>query len=144
MPASRLPKFKREIFMEDLINRIMAAAGIDEDTAKGAIGIILGFLNKEGPDDKMQLIFDALPGAQELVAARESAGGGGGLLGGLGSMMGGGMGAMAALSELNGIGLDMDGVQSVAKELISYAKEKAGDDVVNEVVSQIPGLSQIV
>jgi len=58
--------------------------------------------------------------------------------------MGGQMGAMAALSELNGIGLDMDGVQSVAKELISYAKEKAGDDVVNEVVSQIPGLSQIV
>lgn len=69
--------------MEDLINRIMAAAGIDEDTAKGAIGIILGFLNKEGPDDKMQLIFDALPGAQELVAARESAGGGGVFLEGL-------------------------------------------------------------
>jgi len=131
--------------MEELIGRIMAAAGIEEETAKSAIGIILGFLNKEGPDDKMQLIFDALPGAQELVAAREEAGnGGGGLLGGLGSMMGGQMGAMAALSELNGIGLDMDGVQSVAKELISYAKEKAGDDVVNEVVSQIPGLSQIV
>lgn len=131
--------------MEELINRMIAAAGIDEETAKSAIGIILGFLNKEGPEDKMQLIFDALPGAQELVAAREEAGGGGGgLLGGLGSMMGGQMGAMAALSELNGIGLDMGGVQSVAKELISYAKEKAGDDVVNEVVSQIPGLSQIV
>ncbi|MCK7612794.1 DUF2267 domain-containing protein [Roseibium sediminicola] len=130
--------------MEELIKRIMAAAGIEEDTAKSAIGIILGFLNKEGPEDKMQLIFDALPGAQELVAERQANGGGGGLLGGLGAMMGGQMGAMAALSELNGIGLDMGGVQSVAKELISYAKEKAGDDVVNEVVSQIPGLSQIV
>ncbi|QFT31521.1 DUF2780 domain-containing protein [Roseibium porphyridii] len=130
--------------MEELINRIMAAAGIDEGLATNAVGIILGFLNKEGPEDKMQLIFDALPGAQALVEAREENGGGGGLLGGLGSMMGGGMGAMAALNELNSAGLDMDGVQSVAKELISYAKEKAGDDVVDDVVSQIPGLSQIL
>ncbi|MEM5582226.1 MULTISPECIES: DUF2267 domain-containing protein [unclassified Roseibium] len=130
--------------MEELIKRVMAAAGIDEDVSKNAIGIILGFLNKEGPEDKMQLIFDALPGASELVAAREQSGGGGGLLGGLGSMMGGGMGAMAALNELTNAGLDMDGVQSVVKELVSYAKEKAGEDVVDEVISKIPGLSQIV
>jgi len=62
----------QENSMEELIKRIMAAAGIEEDTARSAIGIILGFLNKEGPEDKMQLIFDALPGAQELVEAREA------------------------------------------------------------------------
>ncbi|WP_306145245.1 DUF2780 domain-containing protein [Roseibium sp. MMSF_3412] len=130
--------------MEELINRIMAAAGIDQELATNAVGIILSFLNKEGPEDKMQLIFDALPGAADLVSARESAGSGGGLLGGLGSMMGGSMGAMGALSELNSAGLDMGGVQSVVKELVSYAKEKAGDDVVDEVISQIPGLNQVV
>ncbi|WP_420332801.1 DUF2780 domain-containing protein [Roseibium sp.] len=130
--------------MEELINRIMAAAGIDQELATNAVGIILNFLNKEGPEDKMQLIFDALPGAADLVSARESAGSGGGLLGGLGSMMGGSMGAMGALSELNSAGLDMGGVQSVVKELVSYAKEKAGDDVVDEVISQIPGLNQVV
>ena len=130
--------------MEELINRIMAAAGIDKDLATNAVGIILDFLNKEGPEDKMKLIFDALPGAADLVAAREGAGSGGGLLGGLGSMMGGSMGAMGALSELNSAGLDMGGVQSVVKELVSYAKEKAGDDVVEEVISQIPGLNQVV
>lgn len=129
--------------MEELVNRIMAAAGIESDLAQKAVAIILSFLNKEGPQDQMQLIFDALPGAQELVAQHDEASAGG-LLGGLGSMMGGGMGAMAALNELNTAGLDMNGVQSVAKELISYAKEQAGDEVVNEVVSQIPGLSQIV
>ena len=130
--------------MEELINRIMAAAGIDQELATNAVGIILSFLKKEGPEDKMQLIFDALPGAAELVGARESAGSGGGLLGGLGNMMGGSMGAMGALSELNSAGLDMGGVQSVVKELVSYAKEKAGDDVVDEVISQIPGLNQVV
>ncbi|MET1411100.1 DUF2267 domain-containing protein [Roseibium sp. HPY-6] len=130
--------------MEELIDRIMAAAGIDKDLATNAVGIILDFLNREGPEDKMQLIFDALPGAADLVAGREGAGSGGGLLGGLGSMMGGSMGAMGALSELNSAGLDMGGVQSVVKELVSYAKEKAGDDVVEEVISQIPGLNQVV
>ena len=130
--------------MEELINRIMAAAGIDQELATNAVGIILSFLKKEGPEDKMQLIFDALPGAADLVSARESAGSGGGLLGGLGNMMGGSMGAMGALSELNSAGLDMGGVQSVVKELVSYAKEKAGDDVVDEVISQIPGLNQVV
>lgn len=130
--------------MEELINRIMSAAGIDEELATNAIGIILSFLKREGPADKMQEIFDALPGAADLVAARAEAGSGGGLLGGLGNMMGGRMGAMAALSELNSAGLDMGGVQTVVKELVSYAKEKAGDDVVDDVISQIPGLSQVV
>ena len=130
--------------MEELINRIMAAAGTDEGVAKEAIAIILGFLNKEGPEDKMQQIFDALPGAADLVAERAQEKSGGGLLGGLGNMMGGTMGAMATLNELNSAGLDMAGVQSVVKELVSYAKEKAGDDVVDEVISQIPGLNQIV
>ncbi|MCV0428843.1 MAG: DUF2267 domain-containing protein, partial [Roseibium sp.] len=84
--------------MEELISRIMAAAGTDEGVAKEAIAIILGFLNKEGPEDKMQQIFDALPGAADLVAEREQEKSGGGLLGGLGNMMGGTMGAMATLN----------------------------------------------
>lgn len=129
--------------MEELINRIVAASGVGEEQAREAIAIILKFLQKDGPQEQMQQIFDALPGARELVAEREGKGGGG-LLGGLGSMMGGGMGAMAALNELTSAGLDMGEVQSVTKELVAYAKEKAGDDVVDEVVSQIPGLSQVI
>lgn len=129
--------------MEELINRIVAASGVGEEQAREAIAIILKFLNKDGPQEQMQQIFDALPGARELVAEREGKGGGG-LLGGLGNMMGGGMGAMAALNELTSAGLDMGEVQSVTRELVAYAKEKAGDEVVDEVVSQIPGLSQVI
>ncbi|WP_428650000.1 DUF2267 domain-containing protein [Roseibium sp.] len=130
--------------MDELVSRIMSAAGIEEGVAKNAVGIILGFLDKEGPKDKMQLVFDALPGSAELVAAR-AAQGGGGLLGGMAGLMGGGMGAaMAALNELTKAGLDMGGVQTVVKELVACAKEKAGDEVVDDVISQIPGLSQFV
>ncbi|QDG78641.1 DUF2780 domain-containing protein [Labrenzia sp. PHM005] len=130
--------------MEELISRIVARAGVDETVAKDGLGIILGFLNKEAPAEKMQLVLDALPGAGDLLAARAGAASGGGLLGGLGSMMGGTMGAMAALNELNKAGLGMGEIQGLVKELVSYAKEKAGDDVVDEVIAKIPGLSQIV
>jgi len=130
--------------MEELIGRIMTAARVDREVARNSIGIILGFLNKQGAEDKMQLIFDALPGTKELVDERAETGSGRGLLGGLAGKMGGTMGAMAVLNELNNAGLDMKGIQSVAKELVTYAKEKAGDDIVNEVVSRIPGLNQIV
>lgn len=130
--------------MEELITRIVSASGVSEDVARQAVAIILNFLNKDGPAEQMQQIFAALPGASELVAEHQAQAGGGGLLGGLGGMMGGGMGAMAALNELTSAGLGMDEVQSVTKELVAYAKEKAGDDVVDNVISEIPGLSQIV
>ncbi|MEP3302658.1 MAG: DUF2267 domain-containing protein, partial [Roseibium sp.] len=89
--------------MEELITRIVSATGISEDVARNAVAIILKFLNKDGPAEQMQQIFDALPGAAELVAEREAGSKGGGLLGGLGGMVPG-MGAMGALNELTSEG----------------------------------------
>ncbi|WP_289033119.1 DUF2780 domain-containing protein [uncultured Roseibium sp.] len=129
--------------MEELITRIVSATGISEDVARNAVAIILKFLNKDGPAEQMQQIFDALPGAAELVTEREADSKGGGLLGGLGGMVPG-MSAMGALNELTSEGLGMSEVQSVVRQLVGYAKEKAGDDAVDEVISKIPGLSQIV
>ncbi|WP_417684772.1 DUF2267 domain-containing protein [Roseibium sp.] len=129
--------------MNELVNRIASATGIGEDVARQAIGIILNFLNKDAPADQMRMIFDALPGAEELVAERQAQTGKGGFLGGLGGMIPG-MGAMAALNELTSAGLEMGQVQGVVRQLVGYAKEKAGDDVVDDVISRIPGLSQIV
>ena len=103
--------------------------------------IILSFLQKEGPSDKVDALLAKLSGASELVGGdteEES----GGLLGGLGGMMGGG--AMAALGKLQGLGLGMGEIQGVTKETVSYAKEQAGDDLVDEIVGSIPGLSQII
>ena len=54
------------------------------------------------------------------------------------------MGAMGAFSALSGVGLGMGEIQGVTKEVVSYGREKAGEDTVNEVVSSIPGLSQFV
>jgi hypothetical protein len=128
--------FRPEALMEDLISRITDSVGIDAGKAQSAVGMILGFLQKEGPQDKIAEMLAAMPGAQDLI---DNAGGGGGMLGG---MMGGGV--MGLGSSLMGLGLGMGEISGISKETISFAREKAGDGPVDEVISAIPGLSQFV
>ena len=121
--------------MQELIGRITANVGIDQDLATKAVSIILNFLNGSAPPDKMAKLLDSLPEARDVISS--DTGGGGGMMGGM-------MGAMGAMSALTEAGLGMGQVQGVTKETISYAKEKAGADTVDEIVASIPGLSQFV
>ena len=111
--------------MQELISRIMAKAGIEQQQAEDGLGIILGFLNKEAPAEKMQQVLDALPGAADLLAARAGTSGGG-LLGGIGNMMGSTMGAMAALNELNKAGIGMGEIQAVAYKTLTAPTKRPG------------------
>jgi hypothetical protein len=118
--------------MDELVGRLVAEVGIDRAVAEKAVGIILAFLLKEGPADKVQALLASMPGAEAAAAANESTGGFG-----MGGIMGVGTQLMSA-------GLSMGEVQSVARILLAYAREKAGDDTVGEIVGAIPGLSQFV
>lgn len=115
--------------MNELVDRLAATLGIEKDVAEKAVGIILDFLKKEGPVDKVQALIDKIPGGD---AAAEAAGGGFSMMGGI---MGAGTRLMAA-------GLSMGQVQAVTKEIIAYGREKVGDDAIGEIVGAIPGLSQ--
>ena len=66
-----------------------------------------------------------------------------GLMGVAGGAMGGG-GLMALGSELLSLGLGMEQIQTLGKEVFAYAREKAGDQVVGEISASIPGLSQFI
>ncbi len=120
--------------MEELIARITSKVGIDATTAEKAVGMILAFLQKEGPAAEVQKLLAAFPGADEAIAQVK----GGGFLSGL---MGGVMGLG---SQLMGAGLGMGEISGVAKETIRFAKEKAGDEPVDAVIGAIPGLGQFV
>lgn len=125
--------------MDELIGRLVTDVGIDRGAAEKAVGIILDFLVKEGPSDKVQALLAKLPGADAVMqkAASES-GGLGGVMGGMmGGVMGAGMRMMSA-------GLSMGQVQSVTRTVIAYTREKAGEDAVGEIVAAIPGLAQFV
>jgi hypothetical protein len=124
----------REGIMDELIGRLVANVGVERSVAEKAVGIILDFLRKEGPPDKVQALLDRLPGAEALLAKQAEAGGG---MFSMGGIMGAGTKMMAA-------GLNMGQVQSVTRETIAYAREKIGDDAVGEIVGAVPGLGQFV
>lgn len=128
--------------MNELIARLVADVGIERATAEKAVGIILDFLAKEGPADKVQPLLAKLPGAEAVMqkAASETEAGGatvGAMGGAMGGVMGAGMRMMSA-------GLTMGQVQSVTRAVIAYTREKAGEDAVGEIVAAIPGLAQFV
>ncbi|HET9717736.1 MAG TPA: DUF2267 domain-containing protein [Pseudolabrys sp.] len=119
--------------MDELVARLVANVGVDRSAAEKAVSVILDFLRKEGPPDKVQALMGMLPGAEALLAQQTETGGGFAM----GGIMGAGTRMMAA-------GLSMSQVQGVTRETIAYAREKIGDDAVGEIVGAIPGLSQFV
>ena len=129
--------------MNELVTRVADNVGITPDTAEKAVGMMLGFLQREADDGAVARMIEAIPGAPELVAKFNGEGqGGGGLLGGLISSFGGGV--MALGQQLMGLGLGMGEITALAKETIKVAREHAGDETVDPVVAGVPGLTQYV
>jgi hypothetical protein len=132
--------------MEELIKRICASVGIDENTAKISIGHVLGFLQKEFPEGPVAELLGKIPGGQDAIAAAAAAPGGGGLdslLGGLGGLVGGAKGDIMALAgKLSGLGLDMSQIQKLGTEIFAHADQLIGKENVDKIVAQIPALSQ--
>ncbi|MET0220380.1 MAG: DUF2267 domain-containing protein [Tardiphaga sp.] len=117
--------------MDELIKALTAKVGIDDAVAEQAIGIILGFLRKEAPAAPVNALIEQIPGAEAAMAAY----GGGGF-----NLLGGGL--MALGSKLMGLGLSMSDIQSVARELFKFGREKIGADAMDQIISGTPGLSQ--
>ncbi len=130
--------------MNELVSRVADSVGLAPDVAEKAIGMMLGFLQREADDGAVARMIEAIPGAPELVAQFNGEGsGGGGLLGGLMASFGGG-GVMALGQQLMAQGLGMGKITALAKETMAVAREYAGDEVVDTVIASVPGLSQFV
>lgn len=142
--------------MQELIQRITAATGIDEDLANKAVGMILGYVQRAGEDSAVANLLEQVPGASDLIAqfngaeTEAPAEGGGGLMGmamGMLSKVTGGDeegGIMAIGQSLMADGLDMGQIKGVAEETFQYAREQAGDETVDAITSKIPGLSNFL
>ncbi|MDQ0317326.1 DUF2267 domain-containing protein [Amorphus orientalis] len=126
--------------MDELIDRIVEKTGLDRATAKKAVSIIVTFLNRDGPPETKELI-NQVPGAEHMIEEKGETGRSS-FLGGLGGLMGGG--AMGAFNDLTAAGLDMSQIQVVVRQFVGYAREHAGDEVVDQIIQKFPGLSQFV
>jgi hypothetical protein len=129
--------------MNELVSRVADNVGIAPDVAEKAVGMMLGFLQREADDGAVARMIEAIPGAPELVAKFNGEGsGGGGLLGGLMASFGGGV--MALGQQLMSQGLGMSEITALARETMAVAREHAGAETVDQVVNSVPGLSQFV
>ena len=118
--------------MDELIGRLATNASIDSAVAEKTVGIILGFLRSEGPSDSVQALIDQIPGAEGAIEASKS--------GRLSRLMGGGL--MAVGTRLMGLGLGMSDIQTIARELFRYGRDKIGADQMGKIIAGTPGLSQ--
>ncbi|MEA2952413.1 MAG: hypothetical protein QOJ96_1933, partial [Alphaproteobacteria bacterium] len=64
--------------MDELIGRLIATVGVTREVAEKSVGIILDFLVKEGPPEKVQALINRLPGADMLLQSAAANGDGGG------------------------------------------------------------------
>jgi hypothetical protein len=119
--------------MDELIGRLASKAGIDSAVAEKTVGIILNFLRNEGPSDKVQALIDQIPGAEAVIAAANNGGT-------ISRLMGGGL--MAVGTRLMGLGLGMGEIQSIARELFRFGRDKIGADQMGAIIAGTPGLSQ--
>jgi hypothetical protein len=119
--------------MDELTGWLASKAGIEDAVAEKTIGIILGFLRREGPHDKVQALIDKIPGAEAAISASENSGG-------LSKLMGGGL--MAVGTRLMGLGLGISDIQNVARELFRFGRDKIGEDQMGAIIAGTPGLNQ--
>ena len=64
--------------MQELIDRIVAASGLSPEKAEKGLGIMLNLIKTQGNQNKVQELFDKLPGAAELSLAQGGDGAGAG------------------------------------------------------------------
>jgi hypothetical protein len=119
--------------MDELTGRLAAKVGIEDALAEKTIGIILDFLRREGPSDKVQALIDEIPGAEAAISASENSAG-------LSKLMGGSL--MAVGSRLMGLGLGVNDIQNIARELFRFGRDKIGEDRMGAIIAGTPGLSQ--
>jgi len=111
--------------MDELVLRIVTATGIDPAVAGKAVIVLLRFLIREGPPDKVDKLIERLPGAREAIAADRSKHDGKGIVG--------------VCSDLTSAGLSMFKVHSVASAMAAFAREKVGAADVDHVIRAITG-----
>lgn len=121
--------------MEEFVSRIATNVGVDPALADKAVGMMLGFLQREAADGPAARMIEAIPGASELVAKHDGEAAEGG------SVLAGG-GVVGFGQQLMNEGLSLGNIAGLANETIAFAKEHAGDELVDEVLNSVPGLPQ--
>ena len=118
--------------MDELIERIERRVGVAPDTARKSIAAILNYLDKNAPKKRMAELYAAVPEAEALVTRRR---------GGIFSAFSNGL--MSIYTQLTSEGFTIEQMQIAGEEVVAFAREKAGDEVVDDLIESTPGVRQL-
>ena len=129
--------------MQELIERVSSAIGIDSTTAEKAVGVVFSLIRQHGDDGPVKELFEKIPGAETLASEPEQQKSGlSGMFSGALSSLGGA--SATIFSGLQSVGLDAEQSKTLGHEVLGYVKEQAGETLTNNVVGSIDGLSDLV
>lgn len=143
--------------MDELIEQLTSKLGIDAQVARNATGKTMQSLQSNLDSDLFAKITAAIPGIQDMIrSAGASAGSstaastdGGGLLGQIAGMaskvlgkdVSGGIELGTSLTEG---GLPKDKIASFIALIVNFIKQKAGDEVMNQILAKFPMLKVLL
>lgn len=131
--------------MEELIKQVTSRFGVSESDAQQAVSMVMSLLKKQGNDDLFGKIAAAIPGADQAADSAPAPEENAGLLGKVAGMFGGNAGQGAALvSALSKTGLKADQLSGFGELVINFIKQKAGPQVVDQLVGQVPMLKALL
>lgn len=121
--------------MMELIQQLMAGAGVNQTQAEGGVGLLLGLLKEQLPSGEFAKVDAAVPGAESLIDAAPDtdSSGIGGLLGSAASALGGKeLGNLASLAGgFSKLDLDMGTISKFIPVILSFLQSKGDDDLAS-------------
>jgi hypothetical protein len=139
--------------VDELIQQLTSKLGLDPSVAKTATDKAMALVKQHAGDDLFQKISGAIHGAQDSandgtvdVSADAGAGSMFGMLtslasSALGSKAGSGLELAASLSSS---GVDKEKIGGFIEMIINFIKEKAGNEVVDQLLAKFPVLKTLV
>jgi dihydroxyacid dehydratase/phosphogluconate dehydratase len=112
---------------DELVSNLVAKTGLDAEAITKALGLIIGFLEREDRTQKVAPMIDQIDGARALATA-----------------YGGRGGIFILFTELSSAGLGLGEVKTVATEFLDFAKARFGVEQVDQILRAIPALGQFL
>jgi len=133
--------------MDELIKQLTTQLGINPASANQAVGMVLALLKSEGGTDLFEKLSASIPGAEASANAAPAPNeiSEGGLLGSVMGMLGGAGGkGLSLVAALKALGIDQQQLAPFATIVINFIKQKAGSDVVDQLLAKLPILKSLI
>ena len=120
--------------MQELLDQLTRELGIKPAQAQSGAGILFKAARDKLGGAEFQKLLGGVPGVGDLVKLAPAAEGGGGLLGGLASALGGNAAMLAnVVSGFSKLGMSADLAKKFVPIVLAYLRQHAGADVVAKV-----------